>query len=72
MKEQRFEKIVEWKWLGNSGQSFLLGLFFWIFGFVSGYKKFWSIFIIITIAIILCLFSLNGFPKRKVYWRKLR
>ncbi len=78
MKEQRFEKVVEWEFVST----FILGLIFIIFSFLAIYSfpksdisvpfkilSSMGITIAIIVGFFLTIYSLN---QRKVYWRKIK
>jgi hypothetical protein len=71
-KEEKFEKVVEWSWMKDTGIELLLILVAFAYGWMMGYNN--NIYGLIGFSFVLSLFILllSGFPKRKVYWRKLK
>jgi len=79
MREERFEKVVEWKWMEGLNEDsissiFGLVIFFFLSSlgmFVIGKEEGKDI-----ISLLICFFSLviliHLFPRREVYWRKIR
>lgn len=70
MKEDRFEKVVEWKF-SESSINLLIYLFAFISGLVFGHNGQWGF----SVMIIMIVFTFAYFihpPERKVYWRKLK
>jgi hypothetical protein len=77
MKPQ-YKKVVTWDWKGNKVDLFFnFIVFFWLFfmgGLCLAYlqvREFFYLYLIIWI-IIIGLFLIKNFPKRKVIWEKVR
>lgn len=69
--KETFEKVVEWENLDDLKASIMVLVIFSL-GFISGrYISFqvvgWAVIILLII-----LFLLDAFPKRKVFWRKIK
>lgn len=72
MKEEKFEKVVKWSWLNDTGINFLFFMLFFSIGWIFGKKNDVGFLVLCNGLYALFILAICGLPKRKVYWRKIK